>query len=232
MFTRSAGSGSGNRGSVLGYPRSVARAARTFATVAALALLVGLAGGCAGPSSAATSPKLATATATAVATTNPVEAAAVRAVPSAGRGAPVRLRIPAIGVTSSLIRLGLQRDGSLQVPSTAGQAGWFTGAPTPGRLGPAIIVGHVHWNGQAGVFSRLGRLDFGDRILVTRADGTILAFRVTRVSRFAKAHFPTELVYGNIDHSGLRLITCDGFDAAGKAYVDNLVVFAMLDTPT
>lgn len=201
--------------------------ARSVATVAALALLVGLAGGCTGPSSAATSPNQATATATAQG-----EAAVARAVPSTGRGAPVRLRIPAIGVTSSLIRLGLRGDGTLQVPSSAGQAGWFTGAPAPGQRGPAIIVGHVHWNGQAGVFSRLARLDFGDRILVTRADGTILAFRVTRVSRFAKAHFPTELVYGNIDHVGLRLITCDGFDAAGKAYLDNLVVFAMLDTPT
>ncbi|MDP1879290.1 MAG: class F sortase [Actinomycetota bacterium] len=193
--------------------------------VAGALALAALSVGVAGSTSAVT-------TAPAAATTNPVEAAAARAMPSAGRGAPVRLRIPAIGVTSSLIRLGLQRDGSLQVPSTAGQAGWFTGAPTPGRLGPAIIAGHVHWNSQPGVFEDLARLDFGDRILVTRADGTILAFRVTRVSRFAKARFPTDLVYGNIDHAGLRLITCDGYDAAGKAYLDNLVVFAMLDSPT
>lgn len=194
---------------------------------AAALALAALTVGVAGSTSAVT-----TAPAAVAANTNPVEAAAVRALPSAGRGAPVRLRIPAIGVTSSLIRLGLQRDGSLQVPSTAGQAGWFTGAPTPGRLGPAIIAGHVHWNSQPGVFEDLARLDFGDRILVTRADGTILAFRVTRVSRFAKARFPTDLVYGNIDHAGLRLITCDGYDAAGKAYLDNLVVFAMLDSPT
>ncbi|MHB1165174.1 MAG: class F sortase [Candidatus Nanopelagicales bacterium] len=199
-----------------------------IACALALAAVAALAVGFAGPSSAAVQPRGTVVTPPAA---GQVEPAVSRDDTGTGRGAPVRLRIPAIGVTSSLVRLGLRADGSMQVPSTAGQAGWFTGAPQPGQLGPAIIAGHVRWNGQPGVFSQLSRLDFGDRILVTRTDGTILAFRVTRVSRFAKDRFPTDLVYGNIDHAGLRLITCDRLDAAGKAYLDNLVVFAMLDSP-
>ncbi len=142
--------------------------------------------------------------------------------------APARIRIPSIGVDAALIRLGLKSDGSLQVPPNASLAGWFTGAPDPGELGPAIIAGHVHWNGQWGVFARLARLRVEDRIVVTRTDRSRAVFRVTRVSRFKKSQFPTNLVYGNIDHVGLRLITCDGFDATGHAYLDNLVVFAML----
>ena len=36
-------------------------------------------------------------------------------------------------------------------------------------------------------------------------------------------------MYGNIDHAGLRLITCGGsFNAASGHYEDNLVVFADL----
>jgi hypothetical protein len=53
---------------------------------------------------------------------------------------------------------------------------------------------------------------------------------VTRVSRFTKSRFPTKLVYGDIKHRGLRLITCDGFDYSSHAYLENVVVFAMLVT--
>ena len=152
----------------------------------------------------------------------------VAASPSARAAEPVRLRIPAIGVNSPIVRLGLNSDSTLGVPTTAMVAGWFTGSPAPGLLGPAIIDGHVHWNGQAGVFARLTALDYDDRILVIRSDGSRVTFRVTRVSRFSKKGFPSKLVYGDIDQAGLRLITCDGYDAHGHAYLDNLVVFAVM----
>lgn len=224
MFTGIVGSRQGDRGSVRGYPPVAAR----WASIASALALAATTAVFAAPSSTAVPPRNSV-TATTSAPAMSADSTVAKAVTVAGRGQPVRIRIPAIDVTSSLIGLGLRRDGTLQVPSTAGQAGWFTGAPAPGRIGPAIIVGHVRWNGQSGVFSRLSSLNFGDRIFVTRRDGTTVVFRVTRVSRFTKAHFPTNLVYGNIDHAGLRLITCDGFDAAGRAYLDNLVVFAMLD---
>jgi len=38
-------------------------------------------------------------------------------------------------------------------------AGWYTGAPTPGELGPAIITGHVDWGGHPGVFFNLRNLN-------------------------------------------------------------------------
>lgn len=141
---------------------------------------------------------------------------------------PVRLHVGAVGINASIIRLGLNHDKTLQVPGNASQSGWFTGSPRPGAQGPAVVVGHVHWNGQPGVFANLGKLDYGDRIVIRRTDGSRAVFRVTRVSRFKKSQFPSELVYGNVDGPELRLITCDGFDARGHVYLDNLVVFAML----
>lgn len=144
-------------------------------------------------------------------------------------GVPVRLRIPSIGVDSELMDLGLQADGSLEVPPDGFPAGWYTGAPTPGELGPAIIAGHVDWDGQPGVFYDLRDLRPGDDIAVTREDGSTARFRVTRVEQFAKDAFPTQAVYGDLDHAGLRLITCGGaFDRAMRSYDDNLVVFAEL----
>ena len=144
------------------------------------------------------------------------------------RSAPVRLQIPAIGVDSTLMPLGLNPDGTMQVPPSGFPAGWYTGAPTPGELGPAIIAGHVDWNGP-GVFFELRRIVPGDRISVTRADAGVAVFRVTRVAEYPKDAFPTALVYGDIDHAGLRLITCGGsWDATTHHYEDNTVVFAEL----
>jgi LPXTG-site transpeptidase (sortase) family protein len=98
-------------------------------------------------------------------------------------------------------------------------------------LGPAVIAAHVHWNGRWGVFEHLADLNYGDRISIDRRDGSTVAYRVTRVSRFKKTSFPTNLVYGNINHVGLRLITCDGFSLSRHAYLDNVVVFAVLIPP-
>lgn len=147
------------------------------------------------------------------------------------RSLPVRLQIAAIGVDSTLMDLGLRKDGTMEVPPSGFPAGWYTGAPTPGELGPAIIAGHIDWNGP-GVFYNLHNLKVGDQIAVTRKDGSKPVFRVTRVSQFSKDQFPTTLVYGNLDHAGLRLITCGGsFDRASGLYEDNIVAFADLVAP-
>jgi hypothetical protein len=143
--------------------------------------------------------------------------------------APVRIRIPAIGVDSGLMDLGLQSDGSLEVPPEGFPAGWYTEAPTPGELGPAIIVGHVDWDGTPGVFFALRDLAPGAEIAVEREDGSTAVFRVSSVEQFPKGEFPTDAVYADIDHAGLRLITCGGsFDRQARSYRDNIVVFAAL----
>jgi sortase (surface protein transpeptidase) len=144
------------------------------------------------------------------------------------KSAPVRLQIAAIGVDSSLMRLGLRSDGSMQVPAGGFPAGWFTGGPTPGEPGPAVIAGHIDMSGP-GVFYHLAKVRPGDWVMVTRADGSKPVFRVSQVSRYPKNQFPTKLVYGNINHPGLRLITCGGtFNPQTGHYEENLVVFADL----
>ena len=146
------------------------------------------------------------------------------------RSAPVAFTIASIGVESALMDLGLMDDGSLEVPPTAYPAGWFPGAPTPGQLGPAIIAGHVDYAGETGVFHDLHTMEPGAEVIVERADGTTAVFVVTRVEQYAKDAFPTEEVYGNLDHAGLRLITCGGeFNWDAGSHRDNIVVFAELD---
>ena len=143
--------------------------------------------------------------------------------------APVQVQVPALGVTSRIMELGLQRDGSMEVPQGAYPVGWYDRSPTPGQLGPAVLAGHVDWEGEPGAFYGLRELRPGDTVVVNRADGAVANFRVDRVEKHAKDDFPAEDVYGDIDHAGLRLITCGGaFDEDTGDYEDNVIVFASL----
>jgi sortase (surface protein transpeptidase) len=147
------------------------------------------------------------------------------------RSTPVRVTIPKIDADSSLVPLGLERDGTLQVPSVnePRQAGWFTGAPTPGEVGPAVIAGHVDGRKMKGIFFRLHELAAGDVVLVGRADGTTATFVVSERQQIAKSRFPTERVYGDTPGPELRLITCGGaFDRPNRNYLDNVIVYAKL----
>ena len=142
---------------------------------------------------------------------------------------PVSLTVPAIGVKTSLIHLGLQANGSLQVPSTTAVAGWYTESPRPGAVGSAVIAGHVDSKSGPGVFYWLRNLKAGNKVYVTRADGSVAVFDVTRVDEYQKAAFPTSIVYGATPDAELRLITCGGtFDSTTGHYLSNIIAYATL----
>jgi len=142
---------------------------------------------------------------------------------------PVWLTIPAIGVKAKIVTLGLNRNGTLQVPSSTTVVGWYTNSPRPGATGSAVIAGHVDSRSGPGVFFWLRHMRPGERIYVRRADGTLAVFTVTAVRTYAKARFPTATVYGPVPDAELRLITCGGtFDYARGSYLSNVVVYARL----
>lgn len=149
--------------------------------------------------------------------------------PSAARPAalPTELTVPAIGVRTRLVKLGLAGDGALQVPASFDLAGWYDRGPRPGMTGPAIIAGHVDSTVGPAVFYRLADLRPGDLIYIRRADGSLVVFRVTGTHLYAKDRFPSAAVYGPSPWPQLRLITCGGtFDPARHSYLSNVVVYA------
>ena len=157
--------------------------------------------------------------------TGPIEAAPTEGAASVAE--PVSLVIPSIGVSASIVHLGLTSSGALQVPSTTAVAGWYTGSPRPGSIGSAVIAGHIDSIAGPGIFYRLSQLQRGARVYVRRADGTLAVFEVTEVQMFAKDAFPTTAVYGAVPDPELRLITCGGtFDYSTRSYLSNTVVFA------
>ncbi|MER5603534.1 class F sortase [Streptomyces sp. NPDC002265] len=194
---------------------------RAFATAALVSLLAGCAGHDTDRGTAAHP--------TATPPPARLSARAATAAPL-GRSVPVGLRIPAIGVDTPVMQLGLAADGTVQVPPITAhdRAGWYRYSPTPGQVGPSVILAHVTVGAYGdGVFRHLAELRRGDRIEARLENGRTAEFTVESVRTVAKADFPADQVYGDVDRPELRLITCGGA-RTGDGYLDNVIVFAAL----
>ncbi|MEV6955487.1 class F sortase [Streptomyces sp. NPDC051183] len=168
---------------------------------------------------------------------SPAEALSALAPRAAGPGPaplpgspPTRIRIPSIRVDAPLTGLGLERDGSLQVPPPArgDLAGWYREGTTPGSAGTAVIAGHVDSATGPAVFYHLGALRRGAAIEVPRADGRTAVFTVHAVEVYDAKAFPDSRVYGPSAGAELRVITCGGGFSPRSGYKGNVVVFAHL----
>lgn len=152
--------------------------------------------------------------------------------PTLRRSAPVSVQIPAIGVNTRLLYLGLNSNGTMAVPSlvtSASLAAWYKYSATPGQVGASVIEGHVDSYHGAAVFYRLGALKPGNTIDVKLADGVTAIFKVTGVREYAKTRFPAKTIYRASNYAALRLITCGGeFDYRTGHYLSSTVVFASL----
>jgi hypothetical protein len=144
--------------------------------------------------------------------------------------APVSIQIPAIRVRAKVIGLGLNRDGSISVPSlhTPFLTSWYDRGPTPGSPGASVILGHVDAAGVGpAIFYDLGNLRPGNRIYVRLRNGRTAIFEAYSVALFNKTRFPTAKVYGHTSWPTLRLVTCGGnYDPRTGHYLGNTVVFA------
>ncbi|WP_411080415.1 class F sortase [Streptomyces sp. cmx-18-6] len=161
-------------------------------------------------------------------TRQPPPTASTPTTPSTDSSAPAHVAIPSLGIRSSLMRLGLNADGTVEVPPAEQgmKAGWFTGGAIPGRPGAAVLIGHNDTRFGRAVFHDLKDIRKGAEVVVRDGDGKSLSFTVTGKETVSKKAFPTERVYGATRGSALRLVTCDGaFDAEGHP-VDNLIVYA------
>ncbi|MDT0277022.1 class F sortase [Blastococcus goldschmidtiae] len=209
-----------------------------LAVVAAVAIVVAVTGQQQAPQPAAATDRSESTASESAAPTAPAPPAgpqtpAAEAAPAEEAVAePVSVSIPSIDVTSELMRLGLNDDGTVEVPPLEAddQAGWYERGPAPGATGPAILLGHVDSAEHGpGIFFDLGALRPGDEIAVAREDGTTAVFAVDKVETHPKVEFPTLEVYGNTSDAQLRLITCGGdFDSSARSYEDNIIAFATL----
>lgn len=145
------------------------------------------------------------------------------------KGDPCRIVIQSIHVNAKVIRLGLNADGTLEVPTDFSLTGWWAGGTQPGRVGPAVMVGHIDSTAGPAVFYRLRKLQPGAIVSIWRAGEPMVRYEVTSMTEVPKDQFPSERVYGSLSYPGLRLVTCGGtFDHATGHYVDNVIVFGRI----
>jgi len=146
---------------------------------------------------------------------------------------PARLEVPSLGIDSSLIDLFVAEDGTMGVPKTAEQIGWWEDGPLPGEPGASLIAAHVSLGGEPGAFAELGTVSVGADVVVDRVDGSTATYVVTSVEQFAKSEFPEERVYSYDGPTRLHLVTCGGaINPDNGHFLDNVVVFADLVSDT
>lgn len=142
---------------------------------------------------------------------------------------PTNISIENLGISAGFIPLGKNSDQTMEVPNEPHLVGWYRLAPTPGEVGPAVIVGHVDSPLGPAIFWQLNQLAQGDTVIISRQDSSTVTFEVVSVEQYPQDNFPTDKVYGAIDYPGLRLITCGGtYDKNTQRYSHNTVVYARM----
>ncbi|MEO3874896.1 class F sortase [Nonomuraea sp. B12E4] len=139
---------------------------------------------------------------------------------------PESIDIPSIDVDAPLMKLGLAKNGEVELPpyEKPKVAGWYSGSAVPGEKGASVIIGHVDTKTAPAVFYKLRQLRKGETVKVERSDGKVVRFKVDSIEQVHKDSFPSERVYLE---DGLKLVTCGGkFDYAQGEYLDNIIVYA------
>lgn len=142
---------------------------------------------------------------------------------------PIRLAIPAIDVDAPVVHTGITRRGTMAVPASYRDVGWYRYGTRPGGQGSAVMAGHLD-NGASlpAVFDQLSELKVGDEVLVHTAEGERLRFVVEESRYYPFREVPTETVFGRADAARLNLITCAGeWLSEEQTYSERLVVYAV-----
>jgi len=138
---------------------------------------------------------------------------------------PSALAINDLGIAQEVLPVGLNDDGSMEVPDVS-DIGWYLHGATPGHPGATVLVAHVWWGDTTGPFHRLGTLEPGADIEVGRDDDTVHEYVVVERTMYDKDSLPADL-WRKSGPETLVLITCGGeFDRATRRYKQNIVVYA------
>lgn len=138
---------------------------------------------------------------------------------------PVRVAIPAIDLSASVVPVGLDSAGQMKMPRPS-VAGWYRPGTVSAVPRPTVLVGHVDSYHGPAVFYRLSGVRLGETVQVVRADGSSSAYTIGKITVVSKADFPSQAVFARTRRATIRLITCGGpFDTDTSNYLDSLIVW-------
>ncbi|MGY2066976.1 class F sortase [Blastococcus sp. SYSU DS0619] len=142
--------------------------------------------------------------------------------------APVRLHLPARGISAPIDPVGVAGDGQMELPEDVDRVGWYRFGPEPGTDGNAVLAGHVDDREQGiGALFPVRDAEPGDELTVTDAAGETTRWRVVSRELVQKQVLPLEEIFARTGPPRLVVITCGGpFLPEFRSYRDNVVVVA------
>lgn len=142
---------------------------------------------------------------------------------------PRYIRIPVLSLDARVRRLGIDSKGAVAFPTNIYDIGWYDGSVKPGdKDGPSILVGHLMGSTQHGALWGMDKLSTGDSIEIEKGDGTIVAYRITKLHKAEPEDdlttFLSQEVKGKHD---LKIMTANGmYDKVSGDTQQRIVIYA------
>ena len=149
--------------------------------------------------------------------------------PMRSRGTvPERVAIDGVGISLPVRPVGVEDDGSMELPRTVSRAGWYEfGARPADAQGTTVLAAHVDTRREGlGPFARLREAKEGSTITVADRSGDEHIYRVVDLMRVPKSRAPLDQVFDRSGPARLAVLTCGGAYDQDSGYRDNVIVLA------
>jgi hypothetical protein len=149
--------------------------------------------------------------------------------PASHAAAPSRVTVAALGVDVSVVPVGLDGRGNMELPSNPATAGWYEYGPAPASpAGATVVAAHVDSLAYGiGPFSALADAAPGTEIVVTDGAGVVRTYAVSTVDTTSKPDVVWASVFDRSGPPRLVLVTCGGeFDYTARHYLSNVIIVA------
>ena len=171
---------------------------------------------------------------TAEAVTPTPERSATSLSASAGPCPPSGLSIPALGIDSSVVRIGLEPDGTLATPTDAdkSKAGWYPTVLAGSQSGTVLMDGHTYHDNTAlfkTSFKQSARV--GMTMELTCVDRRTFTYRVSEIQldltpKTYPGFVDSRQLYALNGPPQLVMITCTDWDALHGVWRNRAVLIA------
>ena len=140
------------------------------------------------------------------------------------RATDIWLEIPRLGLKIPIVGVPLAQD-DWDLTWLWNEAGWLEGTAFPSWSGNSVLTGHVTLpNGQEGPFAEIGKLKWGDRVII-HAYGATFEYEVRQNRTVSPLNSD---VLEHEEEPWLTLITCKTFNESSGEYTSRIAIRAVL----
>jgi sortase (surface protein transpeptidase) len=138
--------------------------------------------------------------------------------------APAFVYIPSISLFSSVLGVGVNEKGNMDVPSgLTNDVGWYKYGTLPGDTGTAVLDAH-----NTAAFKFLHLVPPGGDIYILTTRGHMMHFKVTKAVTYSMEVLKPQTLFAYTDKKQINLITCAGTLLGNGEATHRLIVSAEL----